>query len=199
MGRRLVLLALLLASVALLAPVGPTLTVAEGAIVPSRTPSTAEADDELIVDEVRTNEFPKVTVRFSINPLEGRPPTYLELHDIFIVNDGILETPLEAHTVGKVPTSGPGQYQVTWFSNTGAAAGATVNSRLAVSINARPEIATAFTFIRPLPRQAEAPRDEAPVVNALIPVERPNPGRLGATTVNLRARVSRTGSHPHQP
>ena len=192
MARRLVAHALLLAVLALLALAGPTLAADEAtgrAIVPPRTPSTAEADDELIVDEVRTNDFPRVTVRFSINPIQGRAPTYLELHDIFIVNDGILEVPLEAHTIGKVPTSGPGQYQVSWYSNTGAAAGATVNSRLAVSINARPEIATAFTFVRPLPRQAEAPRGEAPVVNALIPVERPNPGTIDQPLASSLAAI----------
>ena len=133
MWRRLVARALLLVGISLLAFAGPANAVDEvtgRAIVPPRTPSTAEADDELIVDEVRTDEFPKVTARFSINPVQGRPPTYLEPHDIFIVNDGILEAPLEAHTVGKVPTSGPGEYQVTWVSNTPAAAGATVNGRL---------------------------------------------------------------------
>jgi hypothetical protein len=192
MWRRVVTLALLLASLSLLAVAVPTFAADEAtsrAIVPPRTPSTAESDDELIVDEVRTNEFPKVTVRFSINPLHGRPPTYLELHDVFIVNDGMLETPLEAHTVGKVPTSGPGQYQVTWFSNTPAAAGATVNSRLAISINGRPEIGTGFTFIRPLPRQAEVKAAEAPVVNALIPVPHPNPGNIDQPLASSLAAI----------
>src|SRR5688572_4370457 len=192
MWRRLVTLALVLASISFLAVVGPTLAAEEAtgrAIVPPRVPSTAEADDEVIVDEVRTDQFPKVTARFSINPLQGRPPTYLELHDIIIVNDGILEVPLEAHTVGKVPTSGPGQYQVTWYSNTPAAAGATVTSRLAISINARPEIATGFTFIRPLPRQAETPRVEAPVANALMPVAQPNPGSIDQPLASSLAAI----------
>ena len=70
-----------------------------------------------------------------------------------------------------------------------AAAGATVQSRLAVSINARPEIATGFTFIRPLPRQAEAPRNEAPVVNALIPVEQPNPGSIDQPLASSLAAI----------
>jgi tight adherence protein C len=193
MWRRFVTLALALASFAMLALAGPTFAADEAstrAIVPPRTPSTAGQDDELIVDEVRSNEFPKVTVRFSINPLQGKAPTYLELHDIFIVNDGIQEIPLEAHTVGKVPTSGPGQYQVSWFSNTSAAAGATVNSKLAISINARPEIATNFTFIRPLPRQAEAPGPgEAPVVNALVPVPHPNPGSIDKPLASSLAAI----------
>ena len=109
MARRLVAHALLLALLALLVLAGPTLAAEEAtdrAIMPPRSPSTAEEDHELTVDEVRTNEFPKVTVRFSIDPIQGRAPTYLGLHDVFIVNDGILEVPLEAHTVGKVPTSG---------------------------------------------------------------------------------------------
>jgi len=173
MTRRLVALAVLLAGLALPALAGPALA----------------ADDELIVDEVRTDQFPKVTVRFSINPIQGRAPTHLALHDIFIVNDGILESPLEAHTVGKVPTRGPGQYQVTWYSSTPAAAGATVTGRLAISINARPEIATGFIFTRPLPRQAEAPREEAPVASALVPVQRPNPGTINQPLASSVAAI----------
>lgn len=182
MRRRLVAHVLLLVGLALLAITGQAFAAEEPAgraiNPPLATPSTAGHDDELIVDEVRTSEFPKVTARFSINPLKGRPPSYLELHDIAIVNDGVLQAPLEAHTVGKVPTRGPGQYQVTWYSSTGAAAGATVSGTLAISINARPEISTGFTFIRPLPRQAEVSSAPAPVANALIPVPRPNPGSI---------------------
>src|SRR5687768_17787025 len=63
---RLVTLALVLASISFLAVVGPTLAAeaATGrAVIPPRVPSTAEADDEVIVDEVRTDQFPKVTAR----------------------------------------------------------------------------------------------------------------------------------------
>jgi tight adherence protein C len=40
-----------------------------------------------------------------------------------------------------------------------------------------------------LPRQAEATRDEAPVVNALIPVERPNPGRIDQPLASSLAAI----------
>ena len=192
MWRRLVTYALVLASFLLLGLAGPTLAAEEASgraiVPPSGAPSTASADDVLIVDEVITAQFPKVTARFSINPLQGRPPSYLEPHDIAIVNDGNLSGPLEAHTVGRVPTSGPGQYQVTWLSNTGAPAGATVNGRLAISINNRPEISTGFTFIRPQPRQAEAPVS-APVVQALIPVQHPDPGSVNQPLANALAAI----------
>ena len=182
MRRRLVAHALLLVGLALLAITGQALAAEAPAVrqatPPIATPSTAGLDDELIVDEVRTSEFPKVTARFSINPLKGRAPSYLELFDIAVVNDGVLQASLEAHTVGKVPTSGPGQYQVTWYSTSAAPAGATVNGKLAISVNARPEISTAFTFTRPLPRQAEVNTDALPVANALVPVPLPNPGSI---------------------
>ena len=180
MCRRIVTLAVLAAGLLLVTVAGPTLAADEpssGAIVPPRGAPAASADDELIVDELRTDQFPKVTARFSINPIQGRPPSYLEMHDIAIVNDGILESPLEAHTIGKVPTNGPGQYQVTWFTSSSAAPGSTIAGRLAISINGRPEIGSGFAFTRPLPRQAEAPAP-APVAQALRPVELPNPGAI---------------------
>src|SRR3954471_10875455 len=100
MCRRIVALALALASFTLLAISGSALAVDETsgrAIVPPRsTPTSAPTltpvqDDELVVDEVRTDQFPKVTARFSINPINGRAPSYLELFDISVVNDGVLE------------------------------------------------------------------------------------------------------------
>jgi tight adherence protein C len=192
MCRRLVALALVLAGLSLLAVVGPTHAAEEAsgrAIIPPRgTPTVAGQDDVLIVDEVRTDQFPKLSARFSINPLEGRPPSYLDLHDIAIVNDGVLESPLAAHTVGRVPTSGPGQYEVTWFSSSGVEAGTTIAGRLAISINNRPEIGTGFTFVRPYPQLAEAPVS-APVVNALIPVTHPDPGRINQPLASSLAAI----------
>jgi tight adherence protein C len=182
MCRRRVVLALVLASVTLLLAVGPTLAADEAAgraIVPSpASPAGLGSDDELIVDEVNTAEFPKVSARFSIHPIKGKAPSHLGLTDIAIVNDGILETPLVAYPVGRVPTGGIGQYQVTWLSNTGTAAGSTVDGRLAISINGRPEIGAGFTFTRPFPRQAEAPVAAPAVVNALTPVTHPDPGTI---------------------
>jgi tight adherence protein C len=192
MCRRLVALALMLAGLSLLAVAGPTLAAEEmsgrAIVPPGGTPAAAGLDDELIVEEIRTDQFPKVSARFSIRPLQGRAPGYLELHDIAIVNDGILEWPLESHTVGRVPTSGVGQYEVTWFSNSGAAAGSTITGRLAISINSRPEIGTGFTFIRPFPRQAEAPV-AAPVAQALIPVRHPDPGTINRPLANALAAI----------
>jgi tight adherence protein C len=87
-----------------------------------------------------------------------------------------------------VPTNGPGQYQITWISNSQAAAGSTVHGDLAVSINGRPEMATVFSFIRPYPKQADAPVGAA-VAQALIPVEHPDPGTIDQPLANALAAI----------
>ena len=181
MCKRLATLALVLASLTLLAVAGPVRAAEEPSsrvVVPPQTAPSNELDDVLSVDDVRADQFPRVTARFTIRPIQGKAPNYLELHDVAIVNDGILEGPLEMHTVGRVPTGGAGQYEVTWISNTGAQAGDKVNGRLAISINGRPEFGTGFVFTRPMPRLAEVPVGQPQVMPALIPVEKPNPGTI---------------------
>src|SRR5687768_4248820 len=110
MRRRLVGRALIVAGLAVALAAGlPLVTAparaAELVAEPAAGRAIVPPDDELVVEEVRTDQFPKLTARFTIRPLQGRPPSYLDLKDIAIVNDGVLEAPLEAHTVGRVPTT----------------------------------------------------------------------------------------------
>jgi tight adherence protein C len=143
----------------------------------------------LVVDEVRTDQFPKVTARFSIKPLQGRPPSHLGLHDIAIVNDGAVQGLQETHTIGRVPTSGAGQYSVTWLSGSGAAPGSTINGRLAISINSRPEVITGFSFIRPYPKLADAAVEQPEIVQALIPVVHADPGSVNQPLASALAAI----------
>jgi tight adherence protein C len=190
MGRRIFTLALSLAGLLLLGVAGPSLAAEEstGRAVPLSTAAPGINDEELIVDEVRTDQFPKVTARFSINPIQGRPPTYLEMHEVVVKNDGAIEQTLAQHTIGKIPTSGPGQYQVTWISSSRVEPGTTVNGILSIAINTRPEIVTRFTFTRSLPKQADTPTGP-PVAQALIPVEHPNPGTINLPLASSMAAI----------
>lgn len=156
---------------------------------PPRPPATPHPDDEeLVVEQVDTSRYPRIALRFSLRPLSGQPPTYLEPQDVAILADGRLEPTLSVYTVGRVPTTGVGTYEATWTVSTPAEPGATIAGRLAVSVNGRPEIETRFSFIRPLPRQAEVVPIEQQA-QALIPVPRPNPGQIDTGRVGAVAGV----------
>ena len=58
------------------------------------------ADDELIVDQIQLDKYPRVTTRFTMRPLQGRPVPYLEPYDVMITANGVWQPVLEAHTVG---------------------------------------------------------------------------------------------------
>jgi tight adherence protein C len=158
-----------------------------GAAVPN-APAAATADDELMIDEIRTDKYPQMSAKFSIRPLIGRPPAYLEPRAVAIVVDGALESPLEVHTTGRVPTDTLGTYEVSWITSSRADAGATVTGKLAISVNSRPEISTGFTFIRPLPRQAEAAPSSSGA-QALIPVVYPEPADIDKPLANAMAAI----------
>jgi tight adherence protein C len=167
------------------------------AIIPPRpTPGTGAAsvpvaagtDDELVVDEIRTDRYPQMSARFSIRPLIGRPPGYLEPRAVTVVVDGVIEPPLEVHTVGRVPTDTLGTYEISWITSSRADAGATISGELAISINSRPEIGTGFSFVRPLPRQAEVAPGESGA-RALIPVVHPEPGEIDRPLATAMAAI----------
>jgi tight adherence protein C len=205
---RLVLLALpvlVATAFGLFSPTGPVFAAQQSpgrAVIPPSAPTppagttgttvphaTVE-DDELVIGQVQLDKFPKVTARFTMRPLNGRPVPYMEPTDIVIVANGVGQQVLEAHTVGRVPTSGVGTYEVTWISETPGEAGGTVNGKFSISINGRPEIESGFSFTRPFPRQAAASAPgEAPVVNALIPVPQPNPGSVDQPLASSLAAI----------
>ena len=154
-----------------------------------RLPMESDAvDDELTIDEIRTGKYPNVTLRFSMHPLSGKPVAYLEAGDITIVTNGAIQPTLETHTIGRVPTSNVGSYEITWVSQLNVEAGATINGKLAVSVNSKPEVSTGFSFIRPVPSQAVAPRDQA-VNAALMPVPLPNPGEVDVPLASSLAAI----------
>jgi tight adherence protein C len=162
---------------------------------PNQTPlptpgslTTTAQDDELIIDQIQVDKYPRVTARFTMRPLNGRPVPYLEPYDVMIMTNSVWQPVLEAHTVGRVPTTKTGTYEATWDSNLPTPAGSTVNGRFAVSINGRPEVEANFAFIVPFPRQAAAPSQAEPAP-ALIPVPHPDPGEVDQPLAQSMAAV----------
>jgi tight adherence protein C len=148
------------------------------AIVPPQATAGPITDDsEITIDEIRLDKYPTVRTRFSLRPIAGLPPPYLEPHDVNIVSGQQFHAVMEVHTVGRVPTTGVGTYEVSWISYSEIPAGETITARMAVSVNNRPEVGTSMAFTRPFPPQAAAPADRE-VGRALIPVPAPNPGTL---------------------
>src|SRR5881275_1227311 len=78
---------------------------------PASLPTPGPADQELTVDRVATDRYPRLTIRFTVEPVAGSPPQHLETRDVGIVEAGIVDTPDEVYTVGRVPTSGFGTYE----------------------------------------------------------------------------------------
>jgi tight adherence protein C len=180
-----------------LQPVRPAGGLSPAQFVPPRpdqtplpTPGALKTaqDDELIVDQIQLDKYPRITARFTMRPLTGRPVPYLEPYDLAITANGAWQPVLEAHTVGRVPTTQTGTYEATWESSLGAPAGSTVNGRFSVAINGRPEVETTFTFIVPYPRQASAP-PQAEAAPALIPVPAPTPGEIDQPLAQSMAAI----------
>ena len=78
---------------------------------PLITPDPGAHRQALTVERVATDRYPRLTVRFTVNPIQGASPSYLEQRDVAIVEGGIVDTPDEVYTVGQVPTSGSGTYE----------------------------------------------------------------------------------------
>jgi tight adherence protein C len=167
-----------------------TIAPAARAIIPPRATAVPPTDDsELTIDEIYTDKFPSMRTRFSLRPINGSPPPHLEPHEINIVSGGQFHAVMEVHTVGRVPTSGVGTYEVSWISYTDAEPGATLAARMALSINNRPEISANLAFTRPLPPQATAPIT-ASAANALVPVPMPAPmGSMNQPLANALAAI----------
>src|SRR4051794_2915515 len=53
------------------------------------------ADDELIIDQIQTDKYPRVTARFTLHPLSGRPVPYLEPYDVMIMANNVYQPVLE--------------------------------------------------------------------------------------------------------
>jgi hypothetical protein len=143
--------------------------------VPTPAILTPVQDEELVIDRIDVSKYPRLTARFTMRPLNGRPVPYLEVFDILIYANGIWQPVLEAQTVGRVPTTNVGTYEASWISNVPAEAGAAVLLRIGVAVNSRPEVTADSTFIVPLPKTADAPT-EAQAPAPLIPVPHPDPG-----------------------
>jgi len=191
------LVALAVAALLVVLTAGPGFAAetAPGMVIPPARPTVTGSapqpsvqDEELVVEQIRTDRYPRVTARFTMRPLDGRPAPYLEPYDIALLIEGGLVPPLEVHTVGRVPTTNVGTYEVAWMSTSGAQAGATVPGKLAVTVNGRTEVTTGFSFIRPQVQQAAAATDVR-VANALIPVQHPDPGSINQPLANAMAAV----------
>ena len=104
-------------------------------IPPKATVAPAPDDSEIIIDQIRTDTYPRMSTRFSLRPISGPPPGYLEPGDVNLVSDGTFHAVQEVHTVGRVPTTGVGTYEVTWISFSGIEPGGIVSGRIAVSVN----------------------------------------------------------------
>ncbi|MCC6175033.1 MAG: type II secretion system F family protein [Chloroflexi bacterium] len=132
---------------------------------------TSQGQAEIQVVSVNTERFPKVVLRFSITPEVGAPPSYLELPDVAVAEQRRPVELLEVYTVGRLPTSRTGTYEVVWMTPTSVAPGDTVAGHLGISINSRPEIEALFRFVRPFPVQA--PTERAAERQVMLPVVMP--------------------------
>src|SRR4051812_33300713 len=92
--RRKAPLALVLAALFLVATVGPVAAqrgsgqaippAAPTPVVPTPGTLATVQDEELVIDRVDLDKYPRVTARFTMRPLNGRPVPYLEVFDILI-------------------------------------------------------------------------------------------------------------------
>jgi tight adherence protein C len=142
---------------------------------PGSLPTPGPADQELTVDRVATDRYPRLTIRFTIEPFDGSPPQYLEPRDIGIVEAGIVDTPDEVYTVGRVPTHGFGTYEAVWPAHARVQPGDTVSGKLVFFRHNGTETSTDFRYIRPLPQTANAiAAPAAPTVLMAVPLPDPN-------------------------
>ena len=161
------------------------------AVLPPRATAVPAPDDsEITIDDIRLDKFPTVRTRFSLRPIQGAPPPYLEPHDINVVSGSQFHAVMEVHTIGRVPTTGVGTYEVTWISYSNVAPGETIAARIAVSVNNRPETGANMAFTRPTPPQAVAPAD-APVAQALrtVPMPDTSPGAMNFGLANALSAI----------
>lgn len=156
--------------------------------LPAPPAQPSSSNDELTVEQVRTDRFPRVSMRFTIHPLAGPPPTHLEPAEVAVVNDGVVQGTYTVSTVDRVPTATEGTYEVVWVSDSQATPGQSVSGVLAISVNGKPEIETRFSFIRPLVAQAPAPAAQAEI-HALIPVQHPDPGEVNQPLSSAMAAI----------
>jgi tight adherence protein C len=191
----------LMATVLHAAPLSADETITPGsrasspwAIIPPRATAVPAPDDsEITVDEIRTDTYPNLKTRFSLRPIHGAPPAYLEAHDVNIATistSGTLFHPvLEVHTVGRVPTTGVGTYEVSWISHATTPPGETVTVRLAVSVNNRPEVSTGMAFTRPELRLGTVAQVEEQIPLRLVPVPAPQPSNMNPGLSNALAAI----------
>ncbi|MCC7367322.1 MAG: type II secretion system F family protein [Chloroflexi bacterium] len=159
------------------------------AVIPPRATAVPAPDDsEITIDEIRTDKYPSIKTRFSLRPLSGLPPAYLEPHDINIISGLQFHPVLEVHTVGRVPTTGVGSYEVSWISYSPTSPGESLAARMAVSINGRPEVSTGLQFTVPFPPQADAPAQRE-LNHALIAVPAPTPGTINMSLASSLAAI----------
>ncbi len=155
---------------------------------PASLPTPGPADQELTVDRVATDRYPRLTIRFTIQPVDNTPPQYLEPRDVGIVEAGIVDTPDMVSTVGRVPTHGFGTYEAVWPAHANVQPGDTVSGKLVLFLHNRPEVSTEFHYVRPMPRTADAIAVPA-VPLALVAVTAPDPN---AINVPLASAIAAT-------
>ena len=160
MSRRL--LACLILAMILLPSLAATAVASELAAVralplPPATPIAVRpgpSDQQIVIELVTTDRYPRLTARFSFTPVEGEPPPYFETRELAIVEGGIIAEPDEVYPVDRVPTSRTGTYEAVWHSRAVVEPAQTVNSKLIISVRGRPEIDAPMVYVRPMPRLA---------------------------------------------
>ena len=118
--------------------------------------SPAGAEPELTVESVKADAYPRVTARVRLEPEVGKPPSYLDLTDVVILEAGTRKEPIEAYPVGRAPTERVGTYDVVWMSSATVQPGESVAGRLVVARLNRGDLEGDFRFTRPLPKLAES-------------------------------------------
>jgi len=145
-------------------------------IRPVATPTAVADDAEVTIVRVATDRYPRLSVRFTVQPFEGSPPVYLQPRDVVIVENGVSISPDEVDTVDRVPTGKQGTYEAIWQTQANVQAGDNVDAKLAVFLQRRPEIVTPFRFVRPMMREADARNitSAPPPPLAAVPLPDPN-------------------------
>jgi len=157
---------------------------------------------EVAVTAIRTDQYPRVTARFTIEPAVGVPPPHLTLADVVLLEGATRAEPLEAYVVGREPTARVGTYEAVWISTAPVAAGESVVGKLVVARHNRGDLEAEYRYTRPLPRLAEggssAARQEMalPIVPRAI-AQPPDVVYLGSVAGTLAGIAALAGMTAH--
>ncbi len=150
--------------------------------------SFAYADGELVVEEVRTDAFPRIVLRFALSPADGLATGDLAQRGVLIVEAGQNQQIVDVYPVGRAAGGRSATYEAVWTSRLRAEPGDKVGGRIVVQPPGLPDSASEFSYTMPLLARGRVETLPAPI-SQLQAVPRPSLERSDIIFVGSLAAV----------